>query len=114
MKVNKTAVAVSMMITTVKAGLLSAIVAYGFLGIMGYPAFPLPYEEIEYSAAEKFIKKMREITGEPNPEYPTYKLNHGWKQGLGVFLLSFLILRVRPELMGKLYKADDGEKEEDT
>ena len=112
MKVNKTAVTVSMMITTVKAGLLSAIVAYGFLGIMGYPAFPLPYEEIEYSDIEKFIKGVHELEGEPHPEYPTYKLNHGWKEGLGVFLLSFLILRVRPELMGNLYKPDEREKKE--
>ena len=34
--------------------------------------------------------------------------------GLGVFLFSLVILHAKPELMGKLYKPDDGEKEEDT
>ena len=36
-------------------------------------------------------------------EYPT---------AIGVFLLSLVIFHIKPELMGNLYKPDDGEKEE--
>lgn len=42
-------------------------------------------------------------------EYPT---------AIGVFLLSLVVFHAKPELMGNLYKPDDGEddreKEEDT
>ena len=114
---------------------VSAFISYAFMGIMDYPAFPVPFYKTEPPATrEKAIeilvkeypnKSLVEIEREygewinklvdaHNHGYTEeYKLERGWKEGLSLFLLLSVILNVKPELMGKLYRLEEEEVKED-